>query len=129
MKTHTAAACLTNQVGCFSISVWNKHVTNLELTCSELGTNLEAGGERLFVIAIAIAVAVSVQICYNISAEGGTTEMCELVEEYAEKKTIRKKMEIAKNLINTTNLTLEDIARCVELPVATVEELAHGRTA
>jgi len=35
----------------------------------------------------------------------------------------------AKNLIDTTNLALEDIARCVKLPLTTVEELAHGRTA
>ena len=59
--------------------------------------------------------------------------MCELVEEYAEKKAKRAIMQVklknAKNLIDTTNLALEDIARCVELPLATVKELARGRTA
>ena len=59
--------------------------------------------------------------------------MCELVEEYAEKRAKRRemqvKLELAKNLIENTDLSLEDIAKCVELPLATVEELARGRTA
>ncbi|MBO5636881.1 MAG: hypothetical protein J5906_05105 [Acidaminococcaceae bacterium] len=70
-------------------------------------------------------------------SEGGTIEMCELVEEYAEKKAKRYaaeremqvKLKNAKNFIETTNLSLEDIARCVELPLAPVEELAQGRPA
>jgi hypothetical protein len=36
---------------------------------------------------------------------------------------------LAKNLIENTDLSLEDITKCVELPLATVEELARGRTA
>ena len=59
--------------------------------------------------------------------------MCELVEEYAEKKAKRREMQVklrnAKNFIENTNLSLEDIAKCVELPLAAVEELAQGRTA
>ncbi len=59
--------------------------------------------------------------------------MCELVEEYAEKRAKRREMQVkmrtAKNCIDNTNLPLEDIAKCVELPLATVEELARGRTA
>jgi hypothetical protein len=66
-------------------------------------------------------------------SEGGTLEMCELVEEYAEKKAKRREMQVklknAKNFIDTTNLPLEDIARCVELPLAVVEGLANHRTA
>ena len=69
--------------------------------------------------------------------KGGNAEMCELVEEYAEKRAKRYaeeremqvKMRNAKNFIDNTNLPLEDIAKCVELPLATVEELARGRTA
>ena len=69
--------------------------------------------------------------------KGGNAEMCELVEEYAEKRAKRYaeeremqvKMRTAKNCIDNTNLPLEDIAKCVELPLATVEELARGRTA
>lgn len=38
-------------------------------------------------------------------------------------------MEIAKELIETTDLLLEHIAQVVKLPLATVKELAHGRTA
>lgn len=63
--------------------------------------------------------------------------MCELVEEYAEKKAKRYaeererqvKLKNAKNFIDNTNLSLKDIAKCVELPLATVKELAHGITA
>ncbi len=59
--------------------------------------------------------------------------MCELVEEYAEKKAKRRETQVklrnAKNFIENTNLSLEDIAKCVELPLAAVEELAQGRTA
>jgi len=66
-------------------------------------------------------------------SEGGTIEMCELVEEYAEKKAKRREMQVklknAKNLLENTNLSLEEIAKYVELPLATVEELAHGRIA
>lgn len=65
--------------------------------------------------------------------KGGNAEMCELVEEYAEKRAKRRemqvKLELAKNLIENTDLPLEDIAKCVELSLATVEELARGRTA
>jgi hypothetical protein len=39
------------------------------------------------------------------------------------------KLKNAKNFIDTTNLPLEDIARCVELPLAVVEGLANHRTA
>ena len=74
---------------------------------------------------------------YLKESEGGNAEMCELVEEYAEKRAKRYaeeremqvKMRTAKNCIDNTNLPLEDIAKCVELPLATVEELARGRTA
>ena len=77
------------------------------------------------------------RVRYLKESEGGTIEMCELVEEYAEKKAKRYaaeremqvKLKNAKNFIETTNLSLEDIARCVELPLATVEELAQGRPA
>ena len=73
------------------------------------------------------------RVRYLKESEGGTIEMCELVEEYAEKKAKRRemqvKLELAKNLIDNTNLSLEDIAKNVKLPLATVEELAHGRTA
>ena len=70
-------------------------------------------------------------------SEGGTIEMCELVEEYAEKKAKRYaaeremqvKLKSAKNLLENTNLSLEEIAKYVELPLAAVEELAHGRPA
>ena len=55
--------------------------------------------------------------------------MCELVEEYAEKRAMRVKLKSAKNLLENTNLSLEEIAKYVELPLATVEELAHGRIA
>ena len=59
--------------------------------------------------------------------------MCELVEEYAEKKAKRAIMQVklknAKNFIDNTNLSLEDIAKCVEFPIATLKELAQGRTA
>ena len=58
-----------------------------------------------------------------------TEKMCELVEEYAEKKAMRVKLKNAKNLIDNTNLSLQDIVKCVELPLATVKELSHGRTA
>ena len=69
------------------------------------------------------------RVRYLKESEGGTAEMCELVEEYAEKKAMRVKLKNAKNLLENTNLSLEDIAKCVELPLATVEELARGRTA
>ena len=77
------------------------------------------------------------RVRYLKESQGGTIEMCELVEEYAEKKAKRyaeeREMQVklrnAKNLIDNTNLTLEDIAKCVELPLSTVEELARGRTA
>ena len=69
------------------------------------------------------------RVRYLKESKGGNAEMCELVEEYAEKKAKRKKIEIAKNFINNTNLSLEEIAKCVELPLATVKELAHARTA
>ena len=55
--------------------------------------------------------------------------MCELVEEYAEKREMQVKLRNAKNFIENTNLSLEDIAKNVKLPLATVEELARGRTA
>ncbi len=65
--------------------------------------------------------------------KGGNAEMCELVEEYAEKRAKRRemqvKLELAKNLIENTDLSLEDIAKNVKLPLATVEEIARGRTA
>ena len=74
---------------------------------------------------------------YLKESEGGNAEMCELVEEYAEKRAKRYaeeremqvKLELAKNLIENTDLSLEDIAKNVKLPLATVEELARGRTA
>ena len=69
------------------------------------------------------------RVRYLKENEGGTTEMCDLVEEYAEKKAIRKQLEIAKDLIETTDLSLEHIARVVKLPLDTVKELARGRTA
>ena len=69
------------------------------------------------------------RVRYLKESEGGTTEMCDLVEEYAEKKVIRKQLEIAKDLIETTDLSLEHIARVVKLPLDTVKELARGRTA
>ena len=69
------------------------------------------------------------RVRYLKESEGGTTEMCDLVEEYAEKKAIRKQLEIAKDLIETTDLSLEHIARVVKLPLDTVKELARGRTA
>ena len=73
------------------------------------------------------------RVRYLKESEGGTIKMCDLVEEYAEKKAQRREMQVklrnAKNLIDTTNLSLEDIARCVELPLNMVEELAQGRTA
>ena len=69
------------------------------------------------------------RVRYLKESKGGNAEMCELVEEYAEKKAKRKKREIAKNFINNTNLSLEEIAKCVELPLATVKELSQGRTA
>ena len=69
------------------------------------------------------------RVRYWKESEGGTTEMCDLVEEYAEKKAIRKQLEIAKDLIETTDLSLEHIARVVKLPLDTVKELARGRTA
>ena len=77
------------------------------------------------------------RVRYLKESEGGNAEMCELVEEYAEKRAKRYaeeremqvKMRNAKNFIDNTNLPLEDIAKCVELPLATVEELARGRTA
>ena len=77
------------------------------------------------------------RVRYLKESEGGNAEMCELVEEYAEKRAKRYaeeremqvKMRTAKNCIDNTNLPLEDIAKCVELPLATVEELARGRTA
>ena len=49
------------------------------------------------------------RVRYLKESEGGNAEMCELVEE--------------------TDLSLEDIAKNVKLPLATVEELARGRTA
>ena len=73
------------------------------------------------------------RVRYLKESEGGTTEMCDLVEEYAEKKAKREVMQVklknAKNFIDNTNLSLEDIAKCVELPLDTVKELARGRTA
>lgn len=69
------------------------------------------------------------RVRYLKESKGGNAEMCELVEEYAEKKAKMKKIEIAKNFINNTNLSLEEIAKCVELPLATVKELSQGRTA
>ena len=73
------------------------------------------------------------RVRYLKESEGGNIEMCELVEEYAEKKAKRRemqvKLELAKNLIDNTNLSLEDIAKNVKLPLPTVEELARGRTA
>ena len=77
------------------------------------------------------------RVRYLKESEGGTIEMCELVEEYAEKKAKRYaaeremqvKLKSAKNLLENTNLSLEEIAKYVELPLATVEELAHGRIA
>ena len=69
------------------------------------------------------------RVRYLKESKGGNVEMCELVEEYAEKREMQVKMRNAKNLIDNTNLSLEDIAKCVELPLATVEELARGRTA
>ena len=54
--------------------------------------------------------------------KGGNAEMCELVEEYAEKRAKRRemqvKLELAKNLIENTDLSLEDIAKNVKLPLA-----------
>ena len=59
--------------------------------------------------------------------------MCELVEEYAEKKAKRREMQVklksAKNFLENTTLSLEEIAKCLELPIATVKEIANGRTA
>ena len=69
------------------------------------------------------------RVRYLKESEGWTAEMCELVEEYAEKKAMRKQLEIAKELIETTDLSMEHIARVVKLPLDTVKELAHGRTA
>ena len=77
------------------------------------------------------------QVRYLKESKEGNAEMCELVEEYAEKKAKRYaeerkmqvKLELPKNLIDNTNLSLEDIAKNVKLPLATVEELSHGRTA
>ena len=77
------------------------------------------------------------RVRYLKESEGGTIEMCELVEEYAEKKAKRYaaeremqvKLKSAKNLLENTNLSLEEIAKYVELPLAAVEELAHGRPA
>ena len=48
---------------------------------------------------------------------------------YAEEREMQVRLELAKNLINNTNLSLEDIAKNVKLPLTTVEELARGRTA
>lgn len=66
---------------------------------------------------------------YLKESEGGNAEMCELVEEYAEKKAMREKMKNAKKLIALNKLTLQEIAESLDLSLATVEELAKGRTA
>lgn len=60
---------------------------------------------------------------------------CETVEELmavAKSEGIeltKEEAEAYMSEIDNTNLPLEDIAKCVELPHATVEELARGRTA
>ena len=59
--------------------------------------------------------------------------MCELVEEYAEKKAKRRVMQVkienARKLIALNKLTLQEIAESLDIPLTTVEELARGRTA
>ena len=52
--------------------------------------------------------------------------MCELVEEYAEKKAKRKKIEIAKNFINNTNLSLEEIAKSLGANFRNREFITNG---
>ena len=60
---------------------------------------------------------------------------CETVEELMAVaksegiKLTKEEAEAYMSEIDNTNLPLEDIAKYVELPLATVEELARGRTA
>ena len=73
------------------------------------------------------------RVRYLKESKGGTIEMCELVEEYAEKKTKRRVMQVkienARKLIALNKLTLQEIAESLDIPLTTVEELARGRTA
>lgn len=73
------------------------------------------------------------RVRYLKESKGGTIEMCELVEEYAEKKAKRRVMQVkienARKLIALNKLTLQEIAESLDIPLTTVEELARGRTA
>ena len=57
--------------------------------------------------------------------EGGREEVCKIMED----RITEEKIEMAKDEIKVGELTLEQIARVVKLPLPVVEELARTQTA
>ena len=57
--------------------------------------------------------------------EGGREEVCKIMED----RITEEKIEMAKDEIKVGELTLEQIARVVKIPLPVVEELVHTQTA
>ncbi len=69
------------------------------------------------------------RVKYLKETEGGRKEMCEIMDNLMENRIYEEKIELAKKAIALGELTLAQIARTLQLPLAFVEELARPKTA
>lgn len=69
------------------------------------------------------------RVKYLKETEGGRKEMCEIMENLMESRIKEEKIALAKKEIALGELTLAQIARTLQLPLAFVEELAKPKSA
>lgn len=69
------------------------------------------------------------RVKYLKETVGDRKEMCEIMENLMETRIKEEKIELAKKEIAIGELTLSQIARAFQLPLAFVEELARPKIA
>lgn len=60
-------------------------------------------------------------------SEEGEMNMCRLVEEYGNERSLETREENAKRLLENGKLTVEEIAECSGLPLEAVKKLAASK--
>jgi hypothetical protein len=66
------------------------------------------------------------RVRYLKEKEGGLTEMCELMDEWMEKRVNERTVELAKQAIIDGDIPLSRVAKLFQLPISFVEELAKS---
>ena len=69
------------------------------------------------------------EVRYLKETNGGRTQMCRAFEEIAREAEEKTKRETARNLIALNQMSVETIAKCVDLPVEEVRALAERKPA